>query len=183
MAQPLSTQIETVLFVAGKPLSVKKLAKLLLVADGAVREALAELQHKYPLESSGVVLLENSDEWQLVSHPDNKTLAENFVKGELTGELTRPQLETLTVISYCGPITKPELEQIRGVNCSLILRNLLMRNLIRTSEEQELLPRYEVTMDFVSHLGLQRLSDLPDYAELHNHQYITATLQKEQMQE
>lgn len=174
----LITQVESMLFVAGKPQSTRKLAKILAVADSLVLEALQSLQQKYNLGTSGVVLLENNGEWQLVSHPDNKTLTENFVKAELTGELTRPQLETLTVISYCGPITKPELEQIRGVNCSLILRNLMMRNLVKESEQGELLPHYEVTMEYLAHLGIQKLSDLPDYAELHNHEFITQTLEK-----
>jgi segregation and condensation protein B len=124
------------------------------------------------------VLFSTNDEWQLASHPENKEVAEHFVKTEISGELTKPQLETLTVISYCGPITKPELEQIRGVNCSLILRNLLMRGLVKESEKDSLLPSYEVTMEYLQHLGISSLKDLPDYETLHNHEFITKTLEK-----
>lgn len=167
--------LESILFVAGKPLSVQKLAKVLASTTDDVLAALLELKAKYGGES-GVVLLQNSDEWQLVSNPENIAATEQFVKAEISGELTRAQLETLTVISYCGPITKPELEQLRGVNCSLILRNLLIRGLVKESDASGLLPAYEVTMEYLRHLGLSSLAELPDYAELHNHDFVTKAL-------
>lgn len=173
---PLTAQLESVLFVASKPLGLKRLCSVLKADEEAVRAAGLELKAKYALESSGIVLLENNNEWQLTSHPDNKEVTEHFVKMEIAGELTKAQLETLTVISYCGPITKPELEQIRGVNCSLILRNLMIRGLAKENESGGLLPTYEVTMEYVRHLGLSSLSELPDYATLHDHPYISGAL-------
>lgn len=176
MTTNFNQQLETLLFVAGKPLSLRKLAKLLNTPEELVADALNALRSKYLLAESGIVLMQNNDEWQLVSHPDNRTLAEQLVKAELTGELTRPQLETLTVVSYCGPVTKPELEQIRGVNCSLILRNLMMRGLVKEVDADVLLPRYEVTMEYLQHLGIASLNELPDYATLHQHEFITHAL-------
>lgn len=171
----LVSHIESILFVASKPLSVKKLAKALDVSAEAVLSAVTELRVKYNSENSGVVIVENNDEYQMVANPDNREAAESFIKAEVSGELTRPQLETLTVISYCGPITKPELEQIRGVNCALILRNLMMRGLVKERDDAiNLLPTYEVTMEYLRHLGLNSLNDLPDYTTLHNHAYLTA---------
>jgi segregation and condensation protein B len=173
----LISQIESILFVAGKPLTAKKMAKVLNTKETDVAAALQELALKYNGEESGVSLLHTNEEWQLVSSPENKDVTEQFVKAEISGELTRPQLETLTVISYCGPITKPEMEQIRGVNCSLILRNLLMRGLVKENEDvTNLLPTYEVTMEYLRHLGLKSLAELPDYNELHKHEYITNVL-------
>ena len=173
----LVSQLETILFVAGKPVSLKKLAKALQSNDEEVAAALHVLAQKYNQPESGVTLLSTQDEWQLVSKAENKEVAEQFVKAELSGELTRPQLETLTVISYCGPITKPELEQIRGVNCGLILRNLMLRGLVKESEtSSELLPTYEITMEYLRHLGIASVTELPDYATLHSHEYITRTL-------
>ena len=175
----LASQIETILFVAGKPLTAKKIAKALSADEKVVAAEIVKLRDKYISDVSGVVLLENNNEFQLTSHPDNRQVAEQFVKAEVSGELTRPQLETLTVISYCGPITKPELEQIRGVNCGLILRNLLIRGLVKESDgDTTLLPAYEVTMEYLQHLGLTKLSDLPDYSELHNHEFVTKALEK-----
>lgn len=173
----LISQLETILFVASKPLGEKKMAKVLNAPAEQVAEALKELGNKYSAPDAGIVLFKNNDEWQLVSNPENKEMAENFVKAEITGELTRPQLETLTVISYVGPITKPELEQIRGVNCSLILRNLMIRGLVKESEAVDrLLPAYEITMDYLRHLGITSLSELPNYQELHRHEYVTPLL-------
>ncbi len=171
------SQIESILFVASKPLGLKKIAKAMDAEETMVTDALQSLKMKYNSQNSGVSLLQNNDEWQLVSNPENRTVAEKFLKAEVSGELTRPQLETLTVISYCGPITKPELEQIRGVNCALILRNLLMRGLIKENEDStNLLPTYEVTMDYLRHLGINSLAELPDYETLHNHEYVMKIL-------
>ncbi len=139
-----------------------------------------QLVLKYNGVESGVILLQTNEEWQLTSNPENKEAAEQFVKAEISGELTRPQLETLTVVSYCGPITKPELEQIRGVNCGLILRNLMMRGLVQErGESTDLIPTYEVTMEYLRHLGLRAVSELPEYQELNKHEYITKTLSEQ----
>lgn len=173
----LAVKLESLLFVASKPLAVKKLAKLLGESESNVSAALQSLVAKYSADS-GIRLIATGAEWQLTTHPDNQTLVENLVKAEVTDELTRPQLETLTVISYCGPITKPELEQIRGVNCSLIIRNLLIRGLVKEVEiGVNLVPTYEITMEYLRHLGLANISELPDYAALHQHEYITQTLE------
>lgn len=168
-----SAKLESILFVASKPLSIKKISAVFNADESEVASAIEELRLKYNNPGSGIIILQNGSEVQMVSNPDNREIAENFMKSEVSGELTRPQLETLTVVSYCGPITKPELEQIRGVNCGLILRNLMMRGLVKEAEsELNLLPVYEVTMDYLRHLGINSLTELPDYAELHNHPYL-----------
>lgn len=173
IVENISAKIESVLFVASKPLALKKIAAALKVNEKAVLSALGDLRAKYNHDTSGITILNNGDEWQMVASAQNKEAAENFLKAEVSGELTRPQLETLTVVSYCGPITKPELEQIRGVNCSIILRNLMLRGLVKeTEDDAALLPSYQVTMDYLRHLGLNSLTELPNYAELHNHPYI-----------
>jgi segregation and condensation protein B len=169
-----TAKIESILFVASKPLPTKKIATVLDITEQEALESLQNLQTKYNAQESGVVLLKNNNEWQMAASPDNREVSENFMKAEVSGELTRPQLETLTVISYCGPITKPELDQIRGVNCSLILRNLLLRGLVKENDDAaNLLPAYEVTMEYVRHMGINSLEELPNYAELHNHPYIS----------
>ncbi len=167
------SKIESILFVASKPLRTKKIAAVLKISEKEALEFLKDLQLKHNNADSGIAILQNGDEWQMVASAENKEASENFLKSEVSGELTRPQLETLTVVSYCGPITKPELEQIRGVNCSLILRNLMLRGLVKENEDgANLLPVYEVTMDYLRHLGLNSLEELPNYSELHKHPYI-----------
>lgn len=171
----LQQQVEAMLFVASKPLSIKRMAKVTETSESEILTALQTLTEKYSRES-GVVLLNANDEWQLVSNPELKAVTEKFVKAEVSGELTKAQLEALTVVAYCGPITKPELEQLRGVNCSLILRNLMMRGLVKEVEGDGLFPTYEVTMEYLRHLGLTSLAELPEYAELHNHSFVTEAL-------
>jgi len=168
----LQSKLESILFVASKPLSSKKIGKVLKVDKKEIETALNKLRENYNHPTSGIIILQNNDEWQMVSSPDNREIAENFLKAEVSGELTRPQLETLTVISYCGPITKPELEQIRGVICSIILRNLMVRGLVKESGDKGLLSKYEVSMDYLRHLGLSSVEELPNYVELHKHPYI-----------
>ncbi|MBI2037998.1 MAG: SMC-Scp complex subunit ScpB [Candidatus Magasanikbacteria bacterium] len=172
-------KIESILFVASKPLTAKKIAGVLKAQEKDVLESLQALQAKHNHENSGIVVLKNNNEWQMMASPENREESENFMKAEVSEELTRPQLETLTVISYCGPITKPELEQIRGVNCGLILRNLMLRGLVKENEDSaSLLPTYEVTMEYLRHMGVHSLEELPNYAQLHNHPYIIGVSQE-----
>lgn len=173
----LISQLEAVLFVASKPLTAKKLCEATGDASENVLAALEALAQKYSGQDAGVHLIHAGEEWQLVTNPAERAIAERFMKAEISGELTKPQLETLTVISYCGPITRPELEQIRGVNCSLILRNLLMRGLVKESDElTALVPTYVVTIEYLKALGLSRVEELPRYTELHNHEYVMRAL-------
>jgi len=111
-------------------------------------------------------------EYPAVAH-----VAKDFIKSEQSGELTKPSLETLTIVAYRGPITKAELEQIRGVNCSLIIRNLLIRGLIVGDEEVgNGQIYYRVTVDFLKYLGLNFAAELPDYARLHSAENLESIL-------
>ena len=162
----LSFKIESILFVSGKPVSIKELAKLCDRKKDEIEVALESLKEKYGQES-GINILENGDKLEMVSNPKNSQLVSGLIKEEVKSELTRPQLETLTVIAYRGPITKLELEQIRGVNCSLILRNLLIKSLV-VVEEDKIIDnnRYSISMEFMRHLGISKLEELPNYVEL-----------------
>lgn len=175
----LKAELNAILFVASAPVGVGKLIKLLKREREELEKALKEMQEFYKVENLGLSLLNSGDDWQLVSAPEFSELTEKFVKAEISGELTRPQLETLTVISYCGPITKPELEQLRGVNCALILRNLLMRGLIKENiSGNKLLPGYEVTLEYLKQMGINNVEELPDYSALHEHEHIVNALKE-----
>lgn len=113
----------------------------------------------------------------MTTAPEHAELVASFVEEDLHGELTRPQLEALTVIAYRGPITKSELEQVRGVHCGLILRNLMMRGLIQTEEDPAKLQMvYTVTMDFLRTLGVASVAELPEYEALHKEETIDRLL-------
>ncbi len=171
----LSSQIESLLFIAAKPFSFKELAKLIGGDSRGITEAIEILKEKYNQPESGVWLVENKTlkdkEVQLATSPESRETVQKFLKDELTGELTRPALETLTIIAYRGPITKPEIEQIRGINCSLILRNLLIKGLVEIEEKQNE-PYYRISFDFLKHLGITQVSELPDYGKLHQHETL-----------
>ncbi len=165
----LKSQIESLLFISLKPLSLRELGNALNKKDKEIKEALDSLNQEYQNRSAGLIIVENNNKYQLSTASDNAEIIKNFLKDESSGELSQPSLEALTIIAYRGPITKLEIEKIRGVNCSLILRNLLIRGLIEESFDRkkgEYL--YNVSHEFVRFLGLNSVSSLPDYEKLNN---------------
>ncbi|OGL74544.1 SMC-Scp complex subunit ScpB [Candidatus Uhrbacteria bacterium RIFCSPHIGHO2_02_FULL_60_10] len=173
----LSAQIESILFVTNRPLSVKKIAETVGADRTEVSKALDEIAAAYNTEGRGVRLLRHGDDVQLSTAPEASALVQAYLKDETTGELTKPSLETLTIVAYRGPVSKAELEQIRGVNCSLILRNLMMRGLVESvGEVGKPETRYRVTMDFLRFLGVAGVEELPDYEKLRSHENIVRVL-------
>jgi len=168
------SQLEAILFVASKPLTPAALAKSLQVEEATVRDCLSQLTDRYGDPDSGLALVNTGAEVQLVTRPEHTELVERYTTQEIMGELTRAQLETLTVVAYQGPITRPELETIRGVNCAIILRNLLVRGLVEEDEATDkLATAYRVSVTALRHLGVASVTDLPDYATLHQHPHLS----------
>jgi segregation and condensation protein B len=162
----LQSKLETLLFVSSKPLTIRKMSQLLKEEGKKIEVALAELMDAYN-GKRGISILKSDKEYQMASAPEHDGLAKLFYKDETTGGLTKPSLETLTIIAYRGPISKPELEEIRGVNCSLILRNLLIRGLVQKEVNAKLgLEMYAISMDFLHMLGIPSPEALPDYETL-----------------
>ena len=173
----LTSKLESIVLVAGKPLPFATLLKLLSCTKVELMDAIAELEAMYNTKDRGIQVLVNDQKVQFATNPDHRKLIADFIKDETTGELTKPSLETLTIIAYRQPITKEALEQIRGVNCSLILRNLMIRGLVEPREERGgLATTYSVTMDFLRFLGIHKVEELPEYQRLHSHENVTAVL-------
>ncbi len=177
MSNKLSGQLESILFVTVKPLTIKKLADVCGVDAKAVEEALNELDVRLQT-TGGLEMIRHGQEVALVTAPQHTNLVKEFLKKEELGDLTRPQLEALAVIAYRGPIGKAELEQIRGVNCSLILRNLQIRGLVEQVGESKV-PLFQVTVDLLKFLGIKSSSLLPDYDRLHNPESLDDLLKRE----
>ncbi|MFA6017704.1 MAG: SMC-Scp complex subunit ScpB [Patescibacteria group bacterium] len=164
----LSAKIEALLFVATKPMTVKQLAQLLNAQISEVDAAISNLSAMRNIDESGIHVVVGSEGVMLASNPVFADVVAGLAKEEIEPELTRPSLETLTIIAYRGPMTKPEIEAIRGVNCALILRNLLMRGLILEEEDAiKLQFVYSLSSDALRFLGLHSVKDLPEYEELH----------------
>lgn len=171
----LSHQLEAILFTSARPFTVKRLAEILDAPSKDIEEALVEYDAR--LESSSLMLQRVGAEILLVTRPEYAEVVQKIARDEIHGELTRPALETLTILAYRGPLTRPELEQIRGVHCSMILRNLMLRGLIEEKEDMRLgQPLYVVTSDYVRHLGLKSLEELPKYEELRGHSNVVDVL-------
>lgn len=159
----LRSQLESILYASGKPLSLKKLADMLSVTTKEVESSIQELEETYRSHGHGLEVILHQGEAVLATRPEHSDLVKDFIKAEELGDLTRPQLEALSVLAYRGPLSKSELEQVRGVNCSLILRNLMIRGLVEPQGEEEGRPRYQVTVDFLRYLGLASVTELPEY--------------------
>lgn len=174
----LDQRIEAVLFASAKPATVKRLADIVETSPSDVEAALNVLQERLDASGSGIMLQMHESSVELVTRPEAGDTVARVMNAEVSGELSRPSLETLTILAYCGPMTRPELEQVRGVQSSMILRNLMLRGLVQEQEHGPLgQPVYAVTFDFLNHLGLSSVESLADYAELRGHAAVADVLE------
>ncbi len=162
----LKGTIESILFVSHKNLGTKELSSMLNAEKTEVEQALAELTKEKM--DSGVVVLESNGKYQLATNNENSTVVKNFLNAELREKLTEATLEVLAIISYRQPISKAEIEAIRGVNSQYSLRILLMRGLIEKisnpKDQRSLL--YQTTSEFLMHLGLTSVQDLENFEKV-----------------
>ena len=176
----MKSQIESLLFVTIKPISLKQISELVGKPIKEVEQATDELMATYKAEGRGMQIIKNENKYQLVSSSENAELVRELVKDETTGELSRPSIEALTIIAYRGPISKIDLDRIRGINCSLIVRNLLLRGLIEAKQDKTKNDTYyTVTFDFIKFLGINNIRELPDYEKLHKDDTIDRVLADE----
>ncbi|MFA6296735.1 MAG: SMC-Scp complex subunit ScpB [Patescibacteria group bacterium] len=164
----LHSALESLIFASGKPIEIKKLGKICNVEEKKVQETLKILNREYEKNDRGLRLILQSDVVQMVTNPKNSEIVKSLSSSELAEDLSAVSLESLTIIAYKGPITRAELEAIRGVNCLYVLRNLLIRGLIEKKQhpKDSRLGIYAVTTKFLRHLGLNKISDLPNYEEM-----------------
>lgn len=172
----LDSALEAVLFVAGGPLTKRRLTEITERSLEDVESSLTILRRRLD-EAGGLMLVEREDDFELVTHPDMKDMVHKVTKSETDAILSRASLEALAILAYRGPLTRPEIEQIRGVQSTIILRHLMIRGLVERKEEVRLgQPIYQITVDFLKHLGLASVKDLPEYSSLHAHASVEAVL-------
>ncbi|MBX4206335.1 SMC-Scp complex subunit ScpB [Candidatus Parcubacteria bacterium] len=161
--QSLESQLEAVLFYASEPFSVKELVLATGAREAEVKAALKRLQDAYA--ERGIVLVSDGSQYSFGTHPGNAALVEKMQKEEFSKELGRAGLETLAVILYRTPISRREIDQIRGVNSGFILRTLLIRGLIERTESQagERSFTYKPSLKLFEHLGIRRREELPEF--------------------
>src|SRR3989344_3009529 len=129
----ISRQIEALLFFKGEPVTVGFLAKTIGASEDEVRAGIETLEQS--LSPRGIILMRNGDEYMLGTAPQMGTIIENLLKEELNKDLGKAGLETLATVLYRGPISRSEINYLRGVNSNYILRALLIRGLIEKVEQ------------------------------------------------
>jgi len=157
--------IEAVLFAYGEPISIAKLSGAVGKSKKTVEENLRKLQERLEKES-GLRILNKDGKVQLVTASDHAPQIEKLFKAEHREGLGKAGLEVLAIIAYAGPISRSEIETIRGVNSAYTIRNLMMRGLIEDGPITDSMDTYIVTHDFVKFLGIEKPEDLPDYEKL-----------------
>jgi len=172
-------KIEALLFASGKPMTRAQLKKLVDVSDEELNAGLEAVGEHLGVDDSGIALFESQKEIAIVTDPGVSDTVREFLRKDVLGELSRPSVETLAIIAYRGPATKPEIEQIRGVNCTIILRNLMIRGLIDEENDGKGYPRYTVSMEYLKHLGVDKVEALPDYEALHEDRILETLVREE----
>lgn len=164
-------EIEVLLFVAGEEgLTVRNLAEMLDMTPSAVLQQLEKLADKYQSDSqSGLALLESSNSYKLVTKKDYAELLRIYAKTPINQTMSRALLETLSIVAYKQPITRVEIDDIRGVNSSGAISKLQAFDLIRENGKKEVIGRpnlYVTTEYFLDYMGINSLEELPDVSDL-----------------
>ncbi|MEY2544276.1 MAG: segregation and condensation protein [Verrucomicrobiota bacterium] len=180
----LTRVIEALFFSAQKPLSTKEIADALRdagtegefslnefasVRPAEVAAAIEQLKIEYIQHEHGFQLVEKADGWQLASDPKYAQWVRGLFPAPKPARLSSPALETLAIIAYRQPITRADVEAVRGVTIDGVLQTLMERGLVKISGRAEIPGRpllYETTEFFLDHFGLRNLDELPNVEEL-----------------
>jgi len=158
----LTALVEAILFVSPEPLNVNQISNLLDVTPRVVKIAIEELDQQY--QDRGIRLQHHNGKIQITSAPEAASIIENMLDLETTSTLSQAALETLSIIAYQQPITRPQVDSIRGVNSDGVLRTLLSKGLIDDVGRAEGPGRpilYSTTTEFLKHFGLTSFEELP----------------------
>lgn len=158
----LESQIEAILFWKNEPVSKKKLCQIFDKKEEEIDQAIVSLKEK--LRDGGIVLTELENEITLGTSKEISSTIEKLTKEDLDKDLGKAGLETLSIILYQGPISRSEIDYIRGVNSNFILRNLLIRGLIEKDDnpKDQRSFLYKPTLELMSYLGIKNMTELPD---------------------
>jgi len=162
----LSAKLEALLFVSGEPVATAQLATALDVAPSVIERGLNELDAS--LAERGLKLQRHAGRVQLTTAPQLAELIEHFLGLEATAHLSRAALETLAIIAYQQPVTRPQIDSIRGVNSDSMMKSLLHKNLILESGRADGPGRpilYSTTPEFLQHFGLNSILEMPPLAK------------------
>lgn len=160
----LKSILESILFVNEKPILVEEIAHTLDLEKREVIASMEELKKDYEERSSGLCIVNVAGGYQMCTHPVNAEWIKKLYKERFKHRLSAASLEILAIIAYKQPITRLEIESIRGVNCEQVLRGLLSAGLVKIKGRKEVLGRpflYGTSRKFLEYFGLDSLDDLP----------------------
>lgn len=181
--QHYSAIIEALLFSWGDPLEIKEIAKILEIKEKTTQQIIKELQQEYKSENRGIELVKIGTKIQLTSKKSIYPYIKKLLPKDQRRSLSRATIETLAIIVYRQPITKNQIEKIRGVKCDKPLANLIQENLIYEKERLNTIGRpiiYATTEFFLKKFGFENLKDLP---ELKNFEENLDTMQEKNLEE
>jgi len=158
--------IESLLFVSGEPLSLKDLSNALEMPNKYLKEVLEEMIHDYEEdENRGIKIIQINGEFQLVTKEKNSDYIQNLLKKNKRQSLSQASLESLAIIAYKQPITRIDIDEIRGVKSESAIQRLIEKDLIKEVGRLDVPGRpilYGTTEEFLRQFGLKELKDLPD---------------------
>jgi segregation and condensation protein B len=164
--EKIKSIVESILFVSGEPVKISRLAKITGSSNPEVENAVMMLQNEYA--NRGFSLIKKEDMVEMVTNSENSQYVSELIKSEMQENLSQAALEVLSIVAYRSPISRVDIEAIRGVNSSYTLRSLLMRGLLERidnpSDNRGYL--YKVSFDFLKHLGVDGVEKLPDWETL-----------------
>jgi segregation and condensation protein B len=161
--------IESLLFVTGESLKLTEMANILECSIDFTRELINELRVKYEEEHRGIKIIVTNDEYQFVTKPCNSEYIQKLLKTNVRQSLSQASLETLAIVAYKQPITRVEIEEIRGVKSDRAVYTLSEKNLIKESGRKDVPGRpiiYVTTDEFLKHFDFHSLDEMPTLEEL-----------------
>lgn len=176
--EKLKSIIESVLFTSGDPVKLARIAKITGVDKSEIEEAISALQKEYS-SGRGFMIIKKEDDVQMTTSPENASYITDLVKSEVQENLSQTSLEVLSIVAYRGPITRVEIEAIRGVNSSFTVRALLLRGLLERIDNPKDTRSYlyKISFEFLKKLGLEEISKLPDFESLSKDERIDSIIE------
>lgn len=176
----LAEQLEAILFFKAEPVSYTYLTKLLDIERATLEAAAQELEERLAKNDGSFALIRNDDELLLTTSKKHSALIERIIKEEVVRDLGKAGLETIALVLYRGPISRREIDHVRGVNSTFVLRNLLVRGLVDKipSPQDQRTFLYAPSTALIAHLGITKREDLPEFNKL-NTEISTVTQAEE----
>jgi len=155
---------ESLLFVSGEPIKLKELASIIESSEDFAEDVLKELMFKYEAQERGIRLLNINNQYQLVTKPENSDYVQKLLKTNIRQALSQAALETLAIVSYRQPVTRIDIDEIRGVKSDSAVLTLVDKGLIKECGRMDVAGRpilYATTEEFLKNFGLNNIKDMP----------------------